>query len=737
MTPSNQPSRPLLSLRWRAGQARWLLVLLGISLAVLALPYQWRPAGWQIALGSDAAEASLTGFYFVEQAQGRAFRWSGPQASAAFGNVPNRPLRLHLTLHAARPAVSPAVDVLVNGRQVGQVTPGGEFAEFSLPVPRSAVGASGSVAVALAVEPFVAPPDTRELGAAVAALSLAPAGGPAIPPWPLLWPLGLTALALAWLLAQTRLGWPAIAALVVVAALAYTAAAVAKPAALQRWAGWLPLAALLLGALGLGGPAALRWAATLPRRRPTLFWGTLMAVAFLAIALPLATTPGYWGDIEIYMAWTHQITTYGIHTAYSPQFIEPPNTTPVLLYLFRPAGEIYRRFFAPDFPPTWIVRDNLLPLRFLLRIPALLATLLIAALVYRELRRDWGVKIGLVAAAAYLFNPAVIFESAYYGQTGAVHALFMLASIVLLARGRCGLSWAALAAGVLTKPQATVFLPLLVLLTLRRFGWRGALAGLAGAAATGVALLLPFMIHGTLGEMWSRVSRPAGYHPVLSATAHNLWWLVSFGNGKASDLGMPPLLDRLGWPIFTFRAIGLALFGLAYLLVLVRTWHDQRREVLYAAAAYLFLAFCMLATQIHENHVIPMFALLLLATPGDRRLRWIYGALAITATVNMALHFPEILHRIVPQNPDIWGGQELFWPRWLNAAAQVAIFVYWTAIFARDTWAGVSSRPMRRTHTSQTTNTATLTKTASNCSGNSGEISSGEAGARSPNTVGS
>ena len=39
--------------------------------------------------------------------------------------------------------------------------------------------------------------------------------------------------------------------------------------------------------------------------------------------------------------------------------------------------------------------------------------------------------------------------------------------------------------------------------------------------------------------MWDRISHVTDYHPMLSAAAHNVWWLVSLGNGKASDLTAP------------------------------------------------------------------------------------------------------------------------------------------------------------------------------------------------------
>jgi hypothetical protein len=87
-----------------------------------------------------------------------------------------------------------------------------------------------------------------------------------------------------------------------------------------------------------------------------------------------------------------------------------------------------------------------------------------------------------------------------------------------------------------------------------------------------------------------------------------------------------------------------------------------------------------------------MFSLLLLACPGHRR-RWIiYALFAFTATLNMALHYPQILRVLVPQNPDVWGGAEMAPVRWLSSLAQVSVFVYWTVVFVRETFAGLSIR---------------------------------------------
>ena len=657
----------------------------GLILAALcvALPYQG--GATRLSLGSMSSAPALDGFYQPELApDGTAFRWSQAQGVITFGHVGVRPLRLRLYAHALRPQGIATVIVGINGREVDRFPAGGAFAEHDLTLDPSRFGWNGELQISLRATPFVAPPDTRQLGVAVAWVELDPLFGVAAPPARVLFPL---LLATAWLVLARR---PARIPLPQPLSLTLGLLPVGLVGLLRLWPllPWVWIAPLAVWA----GPVAVslvprfwhrlrRWLGRLRARHPQAFWLVLMAGVALAVYLPLATTTGYWGDIEIYMAWTWQATHSGIHSVYAPSFVAPPNTTPLLLYPFRLAGEVFRALWSPSFPPPWLDRTNQGYLRFLLRLPALASTGLIAAAAYKLVLKHWGKRWALIAVAAYLFNPAVVFESAYYGQTGAVHSLFMLLAVAGLTEGYPGWGWVALALGMLTKPQADVFLPLMAILTWRRYGPARLTRALLAALACALVVLAPFITCGTLGEMWARVSRPESYHPMLSATAHNFWWFASLGQGRLSDLAHP-----LGLPLLNYRLIGLGLFGLAYLLVLLRTWKDSAAAVTYESFAFLFLSFFMLATQIHENHLIPMFSLLLLAMPGDRRLRWLYAAFAVTATLNMALHYPQIIRVLAPTGADVWGGPALALPRWLNAAAQVGLYAWWATGYVRSTY---------------------------------------------------
>jgi Gpi18-like mannosyltransferase len=672
------------------------LIVAAILLAVLLLlilPFQ-RSAPVRIPVGTEQAGAVLSGFSFPEAApDGATYRWSEGQAAIRFDDVANRPLTVRAFLNAMRPDKPPTVTLTLNGTPIASFAAGGAFAEYTAVAPRSAVGWSGAATVGIEVEPFTAPPDTRELGAAVSWVEISPAGGPALPPSPTLLrvilPLLLTVLGVLLLGSRLRLRWTLLTAVSLAIGVVGSLALWRAPSIAAKAAWPLALAVWLIGAAVIWGPGLarriLRLLNGVRQRHPVGFWVVVMIMAAALIYLPLAKTEGYWGDIEIYMAWTHQVTHNGIHSAYNPEAAARPNTTPFLLYPFRVIGGIFQALWSPDFPPTWIDRTNQGYLRYMLRLPGIIFTGLLAFAVYRVVKRQWGQQLALMSSAAYLFNPAVIFETAYMGQTGAVHGLFMFLGVVGLARGMLVAAWAALAAGMLTKPQADIFLPLFIILTVARYGWRGLLKGVAAALVVGLVLLAPFITHGTLGYMWERISRPADYHPILSATAHNIWWLFSLGQGKTSDLLIPPFLQGLGWPIFTYRMIGMGLFGLAYLLVLARVLRDRTEQTLYLSSAFLFTSFFMLATQIHENHLTPMFPLLVIACATNKRYWRIYWLFALCSTLNMALHYPQILRWLVPQNPDVWGGAEMAPWRWLSSLLQVGVYAYWLALFLRET----------------------------------------------------
>src|SRR5438105_5376528 len=169
-------------------------------------------------------------------------------------------------------------------------------------------------------------------------------------------------------------------------------------------------------------------------------------------------------------------------------------------------------------------------LPLLLKMPAILADLGIAFILYWAARRWLGERAGLIAAALYLFIPVTWYDSALWGQVDAVGALLLIASLVLLIERRSEPAIALAILAILVKPQEAIGLVVVLPALVRRHlilpGSRRRLLSSAAAGAAALVLpLVPFDIGGVTGLL-RLFQSDADRYSVLSANAFNLWALV-------------------------------------------------------------------------------------------------------------------------------------------------------------------------------------------------------------------
>jgi len=219
--------------------------------------------------------------------------------------------------------------------------------------------------------------------------------------------------------------------------------------------------------------------------------------------------------------------------------------------------------------------------------------------------------------------------------------------------------------------------PLLVLVTARRFGWGGLVRGGLASLAGGLLVVLPFLRYGTFGSFAHYMVSITKVHPVVGANADNFWWWMSSGRAAAIfDTTPIPLLSALGLSQ-SYRTTGIALVLLTLLIVWYRAWRQPEPPALYEWAAISALIFFVLSTEMHENYMYLTLPLLALGYYADRRLTILYALLSLTFFANMALHYPAIVAWLVPQNPDIFFGAELFWPRLATAILNTVALGWW------------------------------------------------------------
>lgn len=408
-----------------------------------------------------------------------------------------------------------------------------------------------------------------------------------------------------------------------------------------------------------------------------LFGGALLLA--LIVAHLLRDTPGYMvhnpdgtttGDITHYVYWTRLVTLGGIQSAYAGTWPETYAVyPPVTLYPFELIGNAYRWLQDPSFDP--LLAQQSLWLHEAIKLVALAWHLLTACALYLLVRRAATQPVAAVAGALYVLNPAALFDVVHWAQPDGAHSLFSVLAIGVLSAGQVLAPWAAMAAAALAKPQAWAILPLVAIATFRSHGPLGLGRGLVVLGLVGLIITLPFLVTGHVAELLSLPGNVSSVMPVVSADAHNLWWLI------LQQRGADPLFvedsGRLFGPL-TYRSAAATLVAATLLLTWWLYW--SRRASLAEAAALGVLGWFTFTTQAHENHLFFALPLLSLAWPINRALLVPFAIISATLLLNMLLHDQLLLEGmgLSPQEPDV---QRL---RLVNAGANVICCLSWALL---------------------------------------------------------
>ena len=356
--------------------------------------------------------------------------------------------------------------------------------------------------------------------------------------------------------------------------------------------------------------------------------GLLLAV--FVVKLIVAPHFGFDTDLGTYKAWALRLADIGPADFYAPNyFCDYP---PGFLYILWLIGLLFKATGMSTAAGTLST--------VVIKLPGLVADLLSSWLLYVLLRPRAGARTTWAIVLAYTLNPAVIFNSAIWGQTDSFFTLELFLGVTLMLQSQVVLGWALVVLSALTKPQALIFLPLL---TTWRGNWdRPERPVIIAATSIGVAALLtlPFLAPFALAEHYSK---GAAYYAETSVNAFNLMALI--GGFRQSDSGM------LGFMTYKTWALVLVVLFFGYLAYLV---YKRRDAEMYLYLCFLLpFGFFMLSTRMHERYLFPCLLFLAPLLPRRRRLWVIFGGLTFTYFLNLwyilrALNAERFLDRYDP-----------------------------------------------------------------------------------------
>jgi dolichyl-phosphate-mannose-protein mannosyltransferase len=316
-----------------------------------------------------------------------------------------------------------------------------------------------------------------------------------------------------------------------------------------------------------------------------------------------------------------------------------------------PPGQVYAQTPGLNYPPAFVLIYEAsamvlhsfvhgVPsqhvLNIVLKLPAIAFDIVGAGLAYAIVRRHAGHLAALGAAAYIAFNPAVIYDSAYWGQNDSIPTVVALFALFALSRDKIIIAWVALAIAVLIKPPVLVLLPLLVLYPIgmgsarRRQRLVHTALGAAMALALADALAIMFFAHPTplaaFHHLVGQLYYGSMYYQMNSLNAFNAWAI----------LGPFFVPDSTRLAFLSMHAWGSLCFVVTALVIYVRYARIGRATAAFEASTLLLLAFFLFLTEMHERYLY--YAVIFVGTLIFKR-PYRYAALILSLTLLLNLEY--------------------------------------------------------------------------------------------------
>lgn len=349
------------------------------------------------------------------------------------------------------------------------------------------------------------------------------------------------------------------------------------------------------------------------------FKDIFFVILFFGVFLRLVIGIGYYNpqDTLWYKTWAVGLND-GVFDVYSRAEALSLDYPPLYLFLLKLTGMGY----------TW-VGDNLHSYTemFFMKFWPILGDILCAVALFYVFKNK-SPKTGLVASALWMFNPTVLFNCAFWGQTDGIMCLLLLLSFVALEKDRPILASVVFALAGMTKYQCLFFVPLFLAELFVRYGFLKFIKGILSAAGMVAAVFIPFMIgSNNLLLFFDVYLGGQGTYPYCTLSAYNVYGIFGL-NWVEDSIGTPSLYSLS----FVLIAVLVALLILAYI-------YAKRRSVWVLGFLFMNTLF-MFMTRMHERYQFVVLIFILMAAIVHKHRGFFYCFISVS--------FITLVNQVIP-----------------------------------------------------------------------------------------
>lgn len=313
-------------------------------------------------------------------------------------------------------------------------------------------------------------------------------------------------------------------------------------------------------------------------------------------------------DIELFRTWAVNAANHFTTLYTGDSSIDYP---PLYLYVLAVIGKLIQTAAASKYA------------YLLLKLPAILCDAATAYLLYRLSCRTLGQIKSLFVFLFYLFNPAILLNSTYWGQVDSIFTLLVTAALTLIALKKPSFSAVFFTLAVLMKPQGIIFLPILFFEGVNLRDPKIIIKGILYALATAAIVVLPFSLKNGLAWIPKLYTGTVNEYPYGSVNGYNLFSLL--GANFKSDATMLGPLSYHSWGLLMIVIITSVCWFLYY--------KARKTSFSFGAGLMLISGVFAFSTGMHERYSYPAIALALFTYTMIKDKRFLWLAAGFTATV--------------------------------------------------------------------------------------------------------
>ena len=184
----------------------------------------------------------------------------------------------------------------------------------------------------------------------------------------------------------------------------------------------------------------------------------LILIILLGLFIRLYFVPiaGFKIDVTDWASWSDRLNNVGYSNFYSKDIFS--DYAPGYMYVLNFLGNIKNLFHL-----------NNSFFYMLLKLPAIISDLILGLLIYKEISKYTSIFYSRLGILFIYLNPALIFNSAIWGQIDSVPILPLFLAIIYLKRKKLILSSLCFGLAFLIKPQSIAILPVYCLFLNKNF----------------------------------------------------------------------------------------------------------------------------------------------------------------------------------------------------------------------------------------------------------------------------